>query len=335
MPDPATLDALPTPSLVVERATFDANVAAMAAARPGDQLRPHVKAFKSTALAKELVAAGHVNFCAATVKEVEGMARAGMGTDLLLANQSLDVRRLGALVDEGHRITVAIDSAETLAAAVAGGVREVLVDVNVGMPRCGCAPEDAGPLADAARAAGLIVRGVMGYEGHLMMASAEKKPAAVEESMAALRRAADAVGGDIVSAGGTGTYAVNTWATEIQAGSYCLLDTDYAKLDSPFEIALTVLTTVISVNRDGWAVVDGGLKAFGMDHGNPTWPDGDLFYCSDEHTTLLDPDGRLRVGDRVRLQPAHLDPTVARHEEMWVVDGEAVVDRWAVDLRHW
>lgn len=335
MPDPAALDALPTPSLVVERSTFDANVAAMAAARPGDQLRPHVKAFKSTALAKELVAAGHVNFCAATVREVEGMARAGMGTDLLLANQSLDVRRLGALVDDGHRVTVAIDSAETIAAAVAGGVREVLVDVNVGMPRCGCSPDDAGPLADAARAAGLSVRGVMGYEGHLMMASAEKKPAAVEESMAALLRAADAVGGGIVSAGGTGTYAVNTWATEIQAGSYCLLDTDYAKLDSPFEIALTILATVISVNRDGWAVVDGGLKAFGMDHGNPTWPDGDLFFCSDEHTTLLDPDGRLRVGDRVRLQPAHLDPTVARHEEMWVVDGDAVVDRWAVDLRHW
>ena len=335
MPDPAGLHDLPTPCLLVERSTFDANVAAMAAARPGVQLRPHVKAFKSTALAAELVAAGHVNFCAATVREVEGMAQAGMGTDLLLANQSLELRRLTPLVEAGHRITVAVDSVETVAAAVAGRIPEVLIDVNVGMPRCGVVPDRAGALAETARAAGIGVRGVMGYEGHLMMTSADKKADAVEASMALLLKAAADVGGDVISAGGTGTYAVNTWATEIQAGSYCLLDTDYVKLDSPFEIAVSVLATVISVNNDGWAVVDAGLKAFGMDHGNPTWPDGDLFFCSDEHTTLLDPVGRLRVGDRVRLQPGHLDPTVARHDVMWVVDGDAVVDRWAIDLRHW
>ena len=84
MSDPSTIHDLPTPSLIVERAVFDANVAAMSAALPGDRLRPHVKAFKSTALAKELVAAGHTNFCAATVREIEGMAAAGLGADLLL-----------------------------------------------------------------------------------------------------------------------------------------------------------------------------------------------------------------------------------------------------------
>jgi D-serine deaminase-like pyridoxal phosphate-dependent protein len=334
---PDTIDQLPTPSLVVERAIFDANVAAMSAAHPGASLRPHVKAFKSTALAKELVAAGHTNFCAATVREVEGMAEAGMGTDLLLANQSLDVRRLGALVEQGHRITVAIDSQETIDAAVAGGVKEVLVDVMVGMPRCGCTPDDAGRLADAARSAGLEVRGVMGYEGHLMMASVEKKAGAVEKSMADLLRAAEFVAAPegIVSAGGTGTYAVNVWANEIQAGSYCLLDTDYAKLDSPFEIALTVMGTIISTNAQGWAVADAGLKSLGMDHGDPTWPGGDLFFVADEHTVLVDPDATMSIGDRVRLLPGHLDPTIARHREMWVVDGEKVVDCWPVDLRHW
>ncbi|MEZ5166594.1 MAG: hypothetical protein R2695_08895 [Acidimicrobiales bacterium] len=56
---------------------------------------------------------------------------------------------------------------------------------------------------------------------------------------------------------------------------------------------------------------------------------------ADEHTVLVDPEGRLRVGDRVRLLPAHLDPTVARHERFWVVDGDAVVDCWPIDLRHW
>lgn len=335
MPDPSTIDDLLTPALLIEQSVFAANVAAMSAARPGPALRPHVKAFKSTALAGRLAAAGHENFCAATIRELEGMAAAGLGADLLLANEALDVRRLGALVERGHRITVAVDSEETVRAAAAGGVPEVLIDVEVGMPRCGCDPGDAGRLADAARAAGLEVRGVMGYEGHLMMASAENKAAAVEASMAALVAAHADVGGDVVSGGGTGTYAVNTWVTEIQAGSYCLLDTDYAKLDGPFEIAVSLLGTIISANPKGWAVADVGLKALGMDHGDPTWPDGNLFFCADEHTVLADPEARLRVGDRVRLLPGHLDPTVARHEQFWVVDGETVVDRWPIDLRHW
>ena len=333
--DPQDIHDLPTPSLLVERSTFDANVAAMSAALPGDALRPHVKAFKSTAIARILADAGHHNFCAATIREIEGLAAAGLGTDLLLANEVLDARRLGTLADAGHRITVAVDSAQTIEAAAAGGVGEVLVDVEVGMPRCGCAPEDAGRIADLARAAGLTVRGVMGYEGHLMMADSDTKPGAVEASMTKLLEAHALVGGDVVSGGGTGTYAINTWVTEIQAGSYCLLDTDYAKLDSPFEIAISVLGTVISTNPQGWAVTDTGLKAFGMDHGPPSWPDGELFYCADEHAVLLDPEGALVVGGRVRLQPGHLDPTVARHEQMWVVDGETVVDRWPIDLRHW
>ncbi len=125
------------------------------------------------------------------------------------------------------------------------------------------------------------------------------------------------------------------WANEIQAGSYCLLDTDYAKLDSPFDIALTVMGTIISANVKGWAVADAGLKALGWTTARPTWEGGDLFFVADEHTVMVDPEASLAVGDRVRLQPGHLDPTIARHQEMWVVDGERVIDRWPVDLRHW
>ena len=139
----------------------------------------------------------------------------------------------------------------------------------------------------------------------------------------------------MVSGGGTGTHAVNKWVTELQAGSYCLLDTDYARLDSPFEVAVSVLAAVISVTPGRWAVADAGLKAFGMDHGPPSWPGGEVKFVSDEHTTLLDPECTLAVGDRVRLLPGHLDPTVARHERFWVVDGNDVVDCWPIDLRHW
>ena len=333
--EPQTLDQLPTPSLVVERSVFDANVAAMSAAWPGPSLRPHVKAFKSTAIARVLAGAGHEGFCTATVREMEGLAGAGLGRDLLLANEVLDASRLGRLVDAGHRVTVAVDSGTTVAAAAAGGVTEVLIDVNVGLMRCGCEVADAGRLADEARAAGLEVRGVMGYEGRLMMVDGARKPAAVQASMELLLAAHARVGGDVISGGGTGTYAVNHWVTELQAGSYCLLDTDYARLETPFRIAVSVLATVVSVSTRGWAVADAGLKAFGMDHGPPSWPGGEVVFVSDEHTTLVDPDGSLRVGDRVRLLPGHLDPTVARHERYWVVDGDDVVDCWPIDLRHW
>ncbi len=336
-PSPDTIDQLPTPALVVEQSTFDANLAAMDTVLPGTALRPHVKAFKSTALAARLHADGHTGFCAATPREIEGMVAAGLGDDLLLANESLDVARLGKLADQAQ-ITVAVDSDTTLQAAIDGGILSVLIDVEVGLPRCGCGVDDAGRLADAARAAGLEVRGVMGYEGHLMMVDDRaERTDRVADAMTQLLRAHETVGGAIVSGGGTGTFDTNTWCTEIQAGSYTLMDTHYDGLDLPFAIAASVLGTVISISPKGWIVIDVGLKSLGMDHGDPTWPDGDVFFCSDEHTTLAPRDGVAgwNVGDRTRLLPAHIDPTVARHEAMWLVDGERVVDRWAVDLRHW
>ena len=150
-----------------------------------------------------------------------------------------------------------------------------------------------------------------------------------------LQLAHQAVGGDLVSAGGTGTYDLNRWATEIQAGSYALMDTAYAKTDVPFRQAVSVLATVISVSA-GWAVADCGLKALGMDHGNPSIDGATVLYCSDEHVTFVPDEGRrVRVGDRVRVIPAHVDPTVAYHAHLSLVDGDDVVDTWPVDLRGW
>ncbi len=325
------IDELPTPALVVEASDLEHNLGTMSRALPGDRLRPHVKAHKCTALARRQAEWGHRRFTCATVREMEGMAAAGLGYDLLLANEVLDTRRLGAL---DARVTVAVDSEETIHAAARGGVREVVVDVDVGLPRCGCAPAQAGRLADLARRSGLQVRGVMGYEGHLMMLSdraAQRE--AVEKAMELLRRAHADVGGEIVSAGGTGTYDLNLAATEIQAGSYALMDTAYERLGLPFRLALSLVATVIS-RSEAHAVADCGLKALGMDHGNPRIDGAKVWFCSDEHLTFA-PEQRLRVGDRVRVWPAHVDPTVAYHEALHLVEGDRVVDRWEVDLRGW
>jgi D-serine deaminase-like pyridoxal phosphate-dependent protein len=290
-----------------------------------------VKAHKCTALAARQAALGHRAFTCATVREMEGLAGAGLGEDLLLANEVLDARRLGALA---ARVTVAVDSAETVAAAAGGGVAEVLVDVNVGLPRCGCAPEEAGRIAELARAAGLRVRGVMGYEGHAVgVPERAKRAALVAEAMERLRAAHGAVGGDVVSAGGTGSFDLNAFATEIQAGSYALMDTAYAQLDLPFRPALCLQARVISVSP-GFAVADCGLKALGMDHGNPSIDAARVLFVSDEHVTFV-PEARVRVGDFVRVWPAHVDPTVAYHERLHVVDGEQVLESWPIDLRGW
>jgi D-serine deaminase-like pyridoxal phosphate-dependent protein len=344
------LEDLPTPALVVDGDRLESNLSRMSKELPGARLRPHVKAHKSTELAKRQRAHGHTLFCAATIREIEGMAKAGLGEDLLLANEVLDATRLGVVVSSGARVTVAVDSLQTIEAAKRGGVAEVLIDVNVGLPRCGCVPEQAGSLAEHARKLGLGVRGVMGYEGHVVgQVDRPARELGCEKSMRELLRAHAEVGGELISAGGTGTYQCNTWATEIQAGSYALMDRAYARLELPFEQAVFVLSSVISVSSK-FAVADAGLKAFGMDHGDPALPGARVLFCSDEHLTFFpgradgDTDaspigwespGKVSVGDRIRLIPGHVDPTLAYHERIHVVQDDRVVDEWPIDLRGW
>ena len=269
-----------------------------------------------------------------------GMAEAGLGADLLLANETLDAARLSAMakLQDSSMITVAIDSDATLDAAAKAGIRNVLIDVNVGLPRCGVLPNLAGALADDAHKRGLNVRGVMGYEGHLMMVSDKNdRLAKVAESMLLLQRAAKDVGGEIVSAGGTGTYDLHqhTGVTEIQAGSYSLMDTNYAQLNLPFEQAMWVVGTVIS-SGSSWSVADVGLKSLGMDHGNPSIENQSVWFCSDEHITFATSSGvSPKVGSRIRVTPAHIDPTLAMHDVAWIVRGDEVIDRWSIDLRGW
>ena len=176
------------------------------------------------------------------------------------------------------------------------------------------------------------MRGVMGYEGHVVgLVDAAERADRCRAAMELLLAAHADVGGELISAGGTGTYAVNTWASEIQAGSYALMDIAYNRLGLPFEQAAFVLATVIS-SSPGWAVGDAGLKAFGMDKGNPELADAKVLFCSDEHVTFTP---SRPVGDRVWLTPAHIDPTMACHQQIYLFSGDSVVDIWPIDLRAW
>jgi D-serine deaminase-like pyridoxal phosphate-dependent protein len=230
---------------------------------------------------------------------------------------------------------------ETIAAATSAGVKEVLIDVNVGLQRCGCSPNEAGFLSEKAKTSGLLVRGVMGYEGHLMHdPDVHRRTEKTQESMELLISAHETVGGDVISGGGTGTWECNQVVTELQAGSYVLMDGDYSKLDLPFKEGLLLLTTVISTSKSGYAVLDGGLKSLSVDSGNPKLlGEGEVMFCSDEHTTITN--GSWSVGQRVGLRPSHIDPTISKHEAIYLVEeieeslDAELIEALKIDLRGW
>jgi D-threonine aldolase len=145
---------------------------------------------------------------------------------------------------------------------------------------------------------------------------------------------------EIVSAGGTGTYDISgrvPGVTEIQAGSYALMDTDYGEVGVPFEQAFFVLGTIVSRPAPDRCVADAGHKSTTKDHGLPAvvGVDGALVTSlNDEHATIAIPSSStLRIGDRIRLRPSHTDPTVNLHDLLYAIDGDRVVDVWPVAAR--
>jgi D-threonine aldolase len=288
--------------------------------------------------------AGCIGFCCATVPEAEIFAEHGFD-DLLIANEVCDPTKVDRLTALAKRVTltVAVDSPRS-ADILAGTELRVLIDVNVGLPRCGVPPADAVELARVATRNGLRVVGVMGYEGHATAVEDVAKRAAIARgSMEILLDVAETLRKEsydigIVSAGSTLTYDVTgtfPGVTEVQVGSYALMDTEFSK-SSPFEEALRIRATVVSVN-DNIAVLDAGLKTLTIDHGNPGLPDdvpADVLFLSDEHTTLITRDGwTFEPGDRVWLRPSHVDPTVNLHDELHVFRGDEVVEVWPVVAR--
>jgi D-serine deaminase-like pyridoxal phosphate-dependent protein len=350
-----TLD-IPTPALVIDVPAMERNIRRMAAFFAGGpcRLRPHFKAHKTPEIARRQLAAGScTGITCATVAEAEA-ARSLCG-DLLIANEVIGPDKCDrvAVLAGSARVTIAVDSTtglEQLAAACRrrGAVAGVLIDLNVGQSRCGVAP---GPgtvaLARAAdRAEGVELRGVMGYEGHLVALSdrGERETRtrhAMELLVATARSLRDSgLRCDMVSAGGTGTYDISgriAGITEIQAGSYVLMDSDYARLDLPFEQAFFVLGTVVSRPDDSRLVADCGHKSTSKDHGYPLVegiPGAAVMALHDEHATIaVPPDCPLVVGDRIRLRPSHIDPTINLHDVFYATDGQEVTGIWPIVAR--
>jgi len=352
-----------TPALLLDLDAFEANLQAVhgAVAGAGLALRAHGKAHKCVEIARRQVAAGAIGVCCQKVGEAEVFVGGGI-RDVLVSNQVIGATKLARLARLSQRATVGVcvdhpAQIEALAKALReeGGRVEVLIEVDVGSARCGVVtPAEVVDLARAiqAHAPMMTLRGLQAYQGsaqHKRTPQARREAIAQAcEKAAAARDALQAAGFacPVITGGGTGTYgheAASGLYTEVQPGSYVLMDADYfANEPDPqapvLRPVLEVLCQVISV-RPGQVVLDGGLKAFAVDSGLPVplaegWRSASI---SDEHLVLrTKPEGTtlaIGIGDHVRLLPGHCDPTVNLHDWLVAHRGGRVVDVWRVDAR--
>lgn len=346
---------LDTPVLLVNGPMLQRNLQRMAdffRDRPA-RLRPHFKNHKCTTLARQQLAAGAaVGITCAKLAEAEILADAGV-TNILIANQVVGaskIKRLIDLVPKTETLRVAVDHIKPVralseAAKRAGVTVGVLVEVDIGMGRCGVAP--GRPALELARQVielpGLRFDGLQAYEGHLVdVPDVDERKRKTEACMnlalttkQQLQEAGVAVG--VISGGSTSTYAITgriEGIDEIQAGTYPTMDVKYRRLTPEFELALAVLARVISRPQPGVAVLDVGFKGLGHEFGPPVpreLLDTDVA-CSlaEEHCIVR---GRLDwdIGDAVELIPSHACTTCNLHRQLIVHEDERVTDVWPIE----
>ena len=354
---------LPTPALLLDLDRFERNVQKMAAhvKAVGKKLRPHAKTHKCPEIARRQIAAGAVGVCVAKVGEAEVMAAAGV-RNLLITTEVVGTEKIGRLLrvlERSPETLAVVDNADNireLAAAMgrAGKVLNVLVDVEVGGRRTGVEPGEPalhlGKLVANARS--LNLRGLQGYAGHCahVMGWAARRKAS-HKWMKRLMKTRDlfdkhGLSVEIVSGGSTGTFDIDPelpGLTELQSGSYCVMDIDYrrigakgSKINDQFETALTVLTTVVSRPSTELAIVDAGFKAFSTDRPFPPetveWPGLEYSWAGDEHgrLTVVDQDRAPRLGDRIEFLPPHCDPTINLYDQLYAMRGDKVEAVWEI-----
>lgn len=347
------ISGLATPALVVDVNILKANMAAMDGilGKSALKLRPHYKSHKCAALAKWQVENGAIGMTCAKLSEAEDLCDSGI-EDILIANQVVDPAKIRRLADLANncRLTVCVDDEQNInalsAAAKNGGATiHCLVEYDIGMERCGVTEKEE-VLALARQIAAcdnLVFDGLQAYAGHISHMEAledrQQMTAANYEKLKALLAYLRENGITVttVSGGSTGTAQIKAMEglyTELQAGSYLFMDATYRKLGLPFQNALFLLTTVVS-KRAGLTVVDAGVKTCGVDQGMPLPENGmvERIVDSEEHFQLHNYTEETRVGQKLRMIPAHCCSTVNLHDKLYLVDGDRVVDRLLITAR--
>jgi D-serine deaminase-like pyridoxal phosphate-dependent protein len=346
------LDALDSPQLLLDLDIIDANLRRMfeAGKQRGVHVRTHFKSLKCGGLAQYIHARGGNTFLAAKINEAEVLADAGI-TDILIANQIVGPQKMQRLAQLAKRTQLRVcvdhmDNVEQLSPAMqaVGATLGVLIEIDIGMNRCGIPPgESAVPLARRiAKSAGLRFDGLQGYDGHLqLLPDANERRARCEQGLkelVATRRFLEQAGLEvpIVTGAGTGTWefvAGYPGVTEIQPGSFVLMDAIYHTVRPEFGCALSILATVIST-RPEWYVLDAGSKAISKDFGMPIIrgkPEEKVTRLSEEHANVACDPVPVKVGDRREVIPAHCCATMNLHRQCIGVRQGKIEAVWPIE----
>jgi D-serine deaminase-like pyridoxal phosphate-dependent protein len=348
-----------TPFLALDLDAFERNVERLVDAivrRGGKRWRPHVKAIRSPALARRLIAAGAQGVTCATASEAQAMVLGGID-DVLVASQLVqaeDLRSVAAL-NRRAQVAAAIDCAahaELLArAAEAEGARvPVLIEVEVGLGRAGVAPGAAVvALARAVQARpALRFAGLMAWEGHATrIADAAARRAAVTAAVglltASARQCAEAgLPAGIVSCGGTGTFEVTSTldgVTELQAGGGVFGDLRYREdFGIALDGALCLWATVVARPTPRRIVCDAGFKSLAVYPKAPR-PLGlagveSLAHAAEHLSIGLKQDAAApAVGERIAFEIGYADATTFLHRELLGFRGEQKPIRFELHAR--
>jgi D-serine deaminase-like pyridoxal phosphate-dependent protein len=373
------LSALDTPCLVLDLAAFERNLDRLmqSVADSKVAVRPHAKSHKCPEIAKRQIARGAVGICCQKISEAQAFADAGIH-DILLSNELVGSKKIAAalslarqLQSQSGQLAICVDHPQAAAdlnhAAQAAGLRiPVLVELDVGQHRCGVAdPRAAVALIEQVhRSSGLQFKGLQAYHGSAQHTRSQAdRQQAIDQACHLITRVqkdAAALGIDCsyVTGAGTGSYLLEAGSgvyTEIQPGSYALMDVDYGRNDwgqsnmPVFESSLFIHTAVMS-RPDNRAVVDAGLKSMSVDSGLPTvfgHPEWLYQKASDEHGVVVlsnhsdspsdqaKPTARVlpALGQTLLLVPGHCDPTVNLYDVLHVVDQGVLADIWPISAR--
>jgi len=344
-------DELITPALVLDIDAAQRNIDHMASELKqmgAATIRPHYKTHKSPDLARRQLQAGAGGLSMATVWEAAILAAAGLD-DLFVVNTVAHPAKLRVLAElaREHRVLVAVDeaanaAAQSAAAVTAGSTLGIMVEVDTGMDRCGV--DSAADCLAVARQVvdlpGLRFEGITGYEGHCSLTpDHDLRHQRQREAMKFFTGVAELLEAHgipcpIRSAGGIATWnwtAAYPGLTEIQAGTYVVMDNFHGHMAPGFEHSLTIQATVIS-RQSGKVIVDAGNKSV-ADPADVTMlgHDHKVLRFDEEHGIFDAAEGSaLRVGDPVSLVPGYSPSTVNWYDAYHVVREDVVVDIWPI-----
>jgi D-serine deaminase-like pyridoxal phosphate-dependent protein len=347
------IDELETPALLLDLDAMESNLATVSDffRQSAVKARPHFKNHAVVALAQHQISAGAMGITVARVRHAEALVASGVG-NILVASEIVDDDSLQRLIEISRRaeVILCVDNEENIAriARLAGDAKpniNLVIYLEVGLGRCGAPPKEALRLARMARDAGLRVRGLMGYEGHLQKLAPTEQTQSLRNEVAEILSHArllleeDGFRVDIVTLGGTGTY--KTYAscpgiTEVQVGSYLVMDTLYKPFAPDFRLALTVLTRVVSCSTEDHIVLDAGLKAISGERGLPEVKGVSglrVAALHAEHAIVAIENTSLRVrnNDLLELWVQYSDATIHLHRVMYGVRNGEVEEVFPIE----